>query len=352
MSNINRSVVGYNINVIQKNKTYEVNIPTLGVIEKGESLGVAIRQIYKSAVEYIDKLEFQKKNIPTPDNLESYHGNLQYRMVNINRKISKFGFCLIPDYMTGPDISKIEKAIEEIKFKSVVPKEEFERIENELGNIFDQVVTLPANRALIMSSLIMHTDYVSEFAHLIEKAYIHLMLQDHISVNMILTPVIEGILTAFVEHDPCSKYAPKKNVIYNRLAELRYDFEAGQMTHPYIFEEYIRCFIDICDNVFFNTTDRAEEASYFNRNYISHLAGNERFYSRNNSLKIVLLLDLLIFIIACSRGQNKMFFKNEEDKDYQERWDYYVTLSMLALTKVKEMEYNLLSQHKNFKPYI
>jgi hypothetical protein len=352
MSEFKKSVFGYNINFTYKKNNYIASIPTLGITQKGETIGGAIRQIFKSAVDYIDNLEKQTKKIPTPDNYETYHGRLQHRMVNINRKISKFGYCLIPEYMTGQDFLLIEKAVEKIELSPELSQEELQQIENELGNIFIKTITLPANRALIMSSMIMHTDYVSEFSHLVEKAYFHLMVYDHISVNMILTPVIEGILTAFVGHNPLSINPPKKNVIYNKLAELQYADESKQMTHPFLFDEYIRCFIDICDNVFFNTTDKAADANYFNRNYITHLAGNERFYSRNNSIKIILLLDLLTFVIACSRGQNDMFYKDIEDKDYLERWEYYKVLALFAISKGKAKEYELLLQHKNFKNYL
>lgn len=339
-----RYIFGYEIKIEKKKQDYIATIDELNIIEKSQSLGSCIRLIFKKVDEKV-----KQSKIEIDHNLE-YHKNVQVRMFNVNQKITKFGFAVIAEDIRENDMNKLEIICSNIDLTKEYTSEEKYHIENSIADIMVNYILSTQIRAINMVSLIMNTKHINKFSYLIEQAYINLYRGEYISTIMILTPVIEGILLDLFEFDYTNNRLPDKNKLLNKWVQQEYDYKIPQMTHPCIIDEYIRSFIEIWELTFFSQHELSGENSYFNRNYIAHMMGNEKFYSRNNALKLINLVDLMVHVLASCNGQHNRFTFDLNNKSYCDRLNYYK--SLIKVNLIDETRYNILNEHSNFKGYL
>lgn len=275
---------------------------------------------------------------------------MQIRIFKINQKLTNFGFSIIVEELGLEDIVELERICEEIDLNNNYNTNEIENIENKIINIIMPYILNTEHRALNMSSIIMKTKHINKFSHLIEQAYISLFRGEYISTVMVLIPVIEGVLLSLYGFDFSSGSKPKENQLLNKWAELQYNCSDSNISNQFIIDEYIRAFIDIWENTVFTKHQLAEEKLYFNRNYITHLMGEGRFYSRNNAFKLINLIDLLAYVLhACSEiNYDNTIYARESD--YKLRSLYYESLFNKQI--LNKVEYHILNGHENFKGYI
>lgn len=340
-----RSIAGYKVLIQQKEKDYLFSVPTLNITTRNQNKGAGIKQIYKIASEELNKKR-QTNTIPEIDFKGNYHGELQHKMFFLNDFLNKFGFFINGDYFNRTDFRELESIREEYLAISTPNSKQIKEIGEKIIQIMQPRIILPDSRALIMTSLIMPTNHLKKYGHLIEQAFISLMRGEYISVIMILTPVIEGVLRSLYDFNFKLDNTNDEKLI-NNLCGLEYNNQVNNMTHPYLFDEYMRCFVNIFKNIFYETHKNADENGYFNRHYILHLMGDGAFYTRENAMKLIMLVDLLGFIISCNTGQNLIFEKNKEDMDYKIRFEYY----FLQIKQLGDhfLRTKILEEHDNYQ---
>lgn len=338
-------VFGYPMTFDKKGDQYIVRIDKLGIKERSQSRGRAIRNVFDKIKDMI------KLNIIEPKiedvKLNNYY-KMQSSIFKINQKLTNFGFSIIVEELDENDIRKLENICEEVDLNYNYNIYEVEEIENKIIDIIMPYILNTEHRAFNMSSIIMNTEHINKFSHLIEQAYISLFRGEYISTVMVLIPVIEGVLLSLYGFDFSSGSKPKENQLLNKWAELQYNYNKSSNYNQFIIDEYIRAFIDIWENTVFTKHQLAEEKLYFNRNYITHLMGEGRFYSRNNAFKLINLIDLLAQVLyACSDKDYDLDIKNS---DYKLRAFYYESLFNKQI--LNKVEYHILNGHENFKGYI
>jgi hypothetical protein len=339
-----RMVFGYPLEIYKKGNQYIAEVSELGIKEKSESKGSAIRQIFKSVKEKLKESPFDPK---PPDDQFSYHHSVQLRMVKVNQKITNFGFSVLADDLTMPDIVKLEQIANSIDLNKEYSKTEYEEIENEIADVFSKYLRNPHYRALNMTSLIKNTDHVKKFSHIIEQAYISFFRGEYISTVMCLIPVVEGILLSLYGFEANSP-KPSERQLLNRWAELEYKYGARQMIHPFMVDEYIRAFIELWEQTFFQKHQRAEDIMFFNRHYVAHLMGEGNFYTRNNAYKLITMIDLLVHVIAACTGKHTRFHFDTTDKEYILRCILYQSLYESSFRNINE---RIMRTHEFFKGY-
>lgn len=327
-------------------RDYIISVPTLNIKIRNQHKGAGMKEIFKRvSVELNQKLLIN--SVPEIDFKGNYHGELQQKMFYLNDFLNKFGFFINGDYFTKSDFFELELIRNEYKALYSPTKEQIQMVNEKISKILLQQILLPDNRAMIMTALIMPTNHLKKYGHLIEQAFISLMRGEYISVIMILTPVVEGVLRSLDNFDFKGKKFDDINKLINNFCTLEYNYDNPSMTHPYMLDEYIRCFVNIFNNIFFNAHQTAEENLFFNRHYISHLMGDGTFYTRDNAIKLVMLIDLLGFIISSHTGQNNIFEKSRDDLDYKLRFEYY--LLQAKQFNDQFLRTNIMKQHENFR---
>lgn len=339
-------IFGYPMLFEKKGDQYVVKIEELGIKQQSQSRGKAIREVFEEIKEKT------KLNLIEPKKYEcdlSYHNSLQIRLFKINQKITKFGFSVIAEDIKEIDMIKLENICKSIELNKNYNIRKTQNIENKIIEIIEPYIMNPHLRALNMASLIMKTKHINRFSHIIEQSYISLFREEYIATVMILTPIIEGILLSLYGFKFTSK-KPKEHQLLNKWAELQYDYCNEKIPHPFIIDEYIRAFIDISQQTIFTKHQLARNNSYFNRNYIAHVMGDGRFYSRNNAYKLIHLIDLMAHVLASCNGEHKRYAFDREDTNYKLRFHYYSNLK--DKKDIEEVERHIFNSHKNFKGYI
>ena len=337
-------VFGYEVNVEKQEgkDTYIAKINELGIEGKAQNKGRAIRQVFDKIGKSlrIGNLDLNKSNN------KKYDTTFENRILKVNQKITNFGFCVIAEDINLNDLVKLEKVCENIDLNINYSIEEIEYIENKIAISIKYNLFSAKKRAFNMVFLIMKTSHVNKFSHLIEQAYISFFREEYISTIMTLVPVIEGILLSVYGFDCNEKNKPKVEKLLNKWAELQYTCKDNNHNQIMI-DEYIRAFIDICQQTVFSAHESSEKNLYFNRHYISHLMGCGKFYSRNNAFKFIILVDLLACVLsACN---NQLIEIDKEDKKYITRKKYYQ--SLYEYNHEDKLKHELLNEHTNFKGY-
>lgn len=337
-------VFGYEVNVEKQEgkDTYIAKINELGIEGKAQNKGRAIRQVFDKIGK---KLKIGSLDLIKSNNKQSGI-TFENRILKVNQKITNFGFCVIAEEINLNDLEKLESVCKNIDLNNNYSIEEIEYIENEIANAIKDSLFSADKRALNMSFLIIKTNHISKFSHLIEQAYISFFREEYISTIMTLVPVIEGILLSVYGFDCNEKNKPKVEKLLNNWAELHYDCKDNN-AQPVMIDEYIRAFIDICQQTVFSAHESSEKNLYFNRHYIAHLMGCGKFYSRNNAFKFIILVDLLAYVLAACNNQLIEF--NKEDERYITRTKYYKNL--YELNHEDNLKHELLNEHSNFKGY-
>ncbi len=336
-------VFGYEVNIekIEGKDTYIAKVDELGIEGKAQNKGRAIRQVFDKIGRSLKlgNLEVNKNNYSRSEN------TFENRVLTVNHKISNFGFCVIAEDISIDDLEKLEGICKDIDLNINYSIEEIENIENEIALAIKDNLLGTEKRAYNMSFLIMKTEHICKFSHLIEQAYISFFREEYISTIMTLVPVVEGILLSVYGFESSEKNKPKVEKLLNKWAELQYTH--NENIKPVMIDEYIRAFIDICQQTVFSAHESSEKNLYFNRHYIAHLMGCGKFYSRNNALKFIILVDLLAYVLsACSKASDKIDIDNE---GYILRKEYYKNL--LKYSHKDKIKYELLNEHSNFKGY-
>lgn len=339
-------IFGYEMHFEKKADQYVVKIEELKIKKQSQSRGRAIREVFDEIKEKTKNNLIQPKK--SKENL-SYHNNLQIRLFKINQKITHFGFSVIAEDINEIDIIKLENLCKKIEISKSYTYKNIIDIENNIIEIIEPYIIDPHLRALNMASLIMNTNHISKFSHIIEQSYISLFREEYISTVMILTPVIEGILLSLYGFNFKNK-KPKEQQLLNKWAELQYDYSNTKIPHPYIIDEYIRAFLDISEQIIFSKHQLANDYSYFNRNYIAHVMGDGNFYTRNNAYKLIHLIDLMAHVLAACNGQHNRYAFNRDDVDYKIRIYYYSNLR--DKKDIEEVHRYIFNSHRNFKGYV
>ncbi|MGL5347787.1 MAG: hypothetical protein ACRDA3_10585 [Peptostreptococcaceae bacterium] len=338
-------VFGYEVNVEKQDgkDTYIAKINELGIEGKAQNKGRAIRQVFDKISNNLrqGRLDLSKFNS------KQYDTTFENRILKVNQKITNFGFCVIAEDINTSDLGKLEKVCDNIDLNNNHSIEEIEYIESEIANAIKNSLFSAKKRAFNMTFLIMKTSHINKFSHLIEQAYISFFREEYISTIMTLVPVIEGILLSVYGFDSNEKNKPKVEKLLNTWAELQYVCSTNKKHNPIMIDEYIRAFIEICQQTVFSAHESSEKNLYFNRHYIAHLMGCGKFYSRNNAFKFIILVDLLAYVLDACNNQNNDI--NMNDEKYIVRTNYYQ--SLYEYNHEDKLKHELLNEHTNFKGY-
>lgn len=341
-------VFGYKVYVekLEGKDAYVAKINELGIEGKAQNKGRAIRQVFEKISNNLKVgiIEPKKQNIKNED-----HNILQNRILKVNQKITNLGFCVVEEDITLNELDNLELICENIDLNYNYSVEEIENIENEIAEVIKGNILSAEKRAYKMAFMIMKAEHISKFSHLIEQAYISFFREEYISTIMTLVPVIEGVLLSLYGFNSSEKNKPKVEKLLNKWAELQYICKSQQVYHQIMIDEYIRAFIDICQQTVFSAHESSEKNLYFNRHYIAHLMGCGKFYSRNNAFKFITLVDLLTYVLASCNTEYSKFEIDLDDESYLLRKKYYQNL--YESSREDKLKHSLLKEHTNFKGY-
>lgn len=345
MGNVAKTIFGYSTQFTAAPGGVQLTVPEVGVTVTAATPGSAIRMAWQAVTDKLNATLAGGGTAPPRPNEGTYHEGVAQRLRAVNALLVPHGYYALSEDLTGAQIANLETAAAKAKgLASPLPK----AVEDEIVEALFDPLRGVKPRALNMVGLWMKSDTLKEFSHVVEQAYMAFYTGEMITVSMVLTPVIEGVLLRWFGFDP-SKPDPKPGpqTLLNFVAEKTCS-DAPQMVHPLLVEENIWAFANVFERLFFSWHTDAHKSSFFNRHYIAHLMGTDDFFRRNNVVRLLLLSDLLAHIVAACDGQHDRF--ETENKEFEERAAYYLARAEYGLSNKGGLWYaKLMNEHKNFK---
>lgn len=186
----------------------------------------------------------------------------------------------LPTYCTGNEA----QAIDALMFQAVPDVEGAKKI-------IASVVFDPRMRALQLRGRFMKVKPFDEFSYLIDAATISYYRGNIPSAFMTLVPVIEGILLRWQGYpDPGVKKPSFKTT--KKFVE----DTATREPHPALalfFDSWVKAAVEIINANLYKHTGGGAAVDYFNRHLALHLLDDVTFGTRDNVLRLFVLLDLL-----------------------------------------------------------
>jgi hypothetical protein len=215
-------------------------------------------------------------------------------IIELNNEIGKYAL-LLPIFSTMADFNAID-----------VLKKELPDSENRIINYIGKVTMHPKMRVWQKQGRIEKFDHFKPFATLVDAALLSYYRTNFISCYFTLLPVIEGILIRWMGFNETD--------IKPQFEDIRKFFKvsATQNTNPsnILFHNV---YIKVCDKIlnehFYRPTKDGNAHSLFNRNISSHLLTEKPFATKENCIRLFILLDTMTEIFFYESGKNDPRFE-------------------------------------------
>jgi hypothetical protein len=192
-------------------------------------------------------------------------------------------------FNASPDVEGIKKAISHI--------------------VFD-----PRMRAIQLMGRFMKVPLFAEFGYLIDAATLSYFRGNIPSAFMTLVPIIEGILLRWQGY-------PAPGMSKPSFQDTK-DFVANTATRephpalPIFFDSWAAAATEIINTNLYRHTADGPAVDYFNRHLALHLLADVTFGTRDNVLRLFVLIDLLSDLYICEkRSKDPRFSVKEEELD-------------------------------------
>lgn len=166
-------------------------------------------------------------------------------------------------------------------------------------------------RALQKKGRIEKFDYFKPFNRIIDAAIVSYYRTNFISCYLTLIPVIEGVIIRWMGYTE-SETKPE-------FEEIRKFFKNSAMRQPCPSNiQFHQVFVKACDmilnNHFYRPTNAGKSYSNFNRHVASHLLNDDHFATRENCIRLFILLDTMteIYLYESKQADPRFYLTREE----------------------------------------
>jgi hypothetical protein len=261
-----------------------------------------------SAKAYSISLEREKKKrkeIRSKPHISATSNEDISKLLNLNEALSNYAL-LLPIFSTIGELRGIEE------LSSKLPTTEAEII-----RIVGDVTMHPKIRVLQKKGRIEKFDHFKIFAKLIDAATLSYYRTNFISCYLTLVPVVEGILIRWMGYSD--------SVEKPQFEDIRKFFQNSHQRQPcpgnILFHNiYAKACHAILNKHFYKPTDTGTSYANFNRHVASHLLNDNQFATRENCIRLFILIDAMTEIFCYESRQNDPRFNlgpNDIDHDIE-----------------------------------
>jgi len=212
------------------------------------------------------------------------------RILSLNDVLAKYAL-LLPIFSTIGDLIHLENLITKL------PDSESEVIEF-IGNINLH----PKLRVAQKRGRIEIFEYFKPFSKLVDSATISYYRKNYVASYLTLIPIIEGIILRWLGYPDHIDEKPD-------FEKIRKFFKNSAMRQPkptnIIFH---KVYIEVCDKIlnyhFYRPTATGTSYSNFNRHQASHLLNDDEFATKENCIRLFILLDAMTEIYFYESKEN------------------------------------------------
>ncbi|WP_427837836.1 hypothetical protein ABUS21_11380 [Acinetobacter baumannii] len=221
-------------------------------------------------------------------------------LIQLNNNLVQYALSL-PSTVTWADVSNIQKLISDMPAN-----------EHEIIDAFASIIMNPRMRALQKKGRFEHFPPFKSFVHIIESAVISYYRGNFIGSYLTLIPVIEGVMLRWLGYFGTGKKPT--------FPDLKPFFCNSYQRQPcpgnVLFHDV---FSKACDKLLtehlFKDSQEGDAYSNFNRHLASHLLSDSQFATRENCVRLFLLLDLMseLYLYEAHCGGDPRFKLSGED---------------------------------------
>ena len=183
--------------------------------------------------------------------------------------------------------------------------------EHKVIAIIERSTMNPRIRTLQKKGRFEHFSIFKEFSKIIDAATICYYGENYISSYLTLVPVIEGILLRWLEFTGTGK-KPKFEALrrFFKNSHVRQPCPENALFH----KVYTRACDKLLTDHFYKPSDQGGAYSKFNRHLAAHLLSDSQFATKDNCVRLFLLIDMMteIFYYETSCPDPRMYLENEE----------------------------------------
>jgi len=273
---------------------------------------------------HLQKARKQRKEDEKRPNVACTSNNEIADINAINSQMANFALCL-PSTATMEEFRKVKKLLQNM------PENEHKLIE-----IVENAVLDPRIRALQKKGRFEHFSAFKSFVHLIEAATICFYRENYLSSYMTLLPVAEGVILRW---SGFSGQGGKPE-----FEEIRKFFSKSHTRQPCpgnpLFHEV---FAKACDKIInehlYKPSQRGVAHANFNRHLAAHLLNDSQFATKENCIRLFLLIDIMteLFHYETYCGDPRFNLSGEEIELEYKIYQTIKTESVLVSTPEKTL---------------
>jgi hypothetical protein len=221
------------------------------------------------------------------------------KILILNDKLASYALTL-PALATMHDFEQINSLVNQMP-----------NSEHLVISVIGDITMSPKIRALQKKGRLEHFKVFKEFSNLIDAATLSYYRENYISSYLTLVPVIEGVLLRWLEFEGTGKKPD--------FEELRKFFKNSHQRQPcpqnaQFYNVYIKACNKILTEHLFKPSENGAAYSNFNRHLAAHLLNNSQFATKENCIRLFLLIDVMteIYWYETSCVDPRFELKNED----------------------------------------
>lgn len=241
-------------------------------------------------------------------------------ILDLNNRLADFALS-IPTLATMSEIDKIRSLSADI-----------ESNEHKIISILENSTMCPRIRALQKKGRFEQFPPFKEFSKIIDSATISYYRGNYIGSYLTLIPVIEGVVLRWLGYSGVGKKP--------EFEELRKFFRNPHLRQPcpgnvLFYDVYSKACDKLITEHLFKPSDKGDAYSNFNRHLAAHLLNNSQFATKDNCIRLFLLLDVMTELYHYETYCNDPRFNTTSEEISLEFREYNVLINQRNTSEAK-----------------
>lgn len=280
------------------------------LIEQGKSLDLVKVEVSSSSDEwyrfsnkayniFLEKVKKDRKGIENKKHVSATSNDQILEIIDLNEKLGDYAL-LLPIFSTNGEFKAIKDIVDKLP-----------ATEDEIIIIIGKITLHPRLRALQKKGRIQQFDHFKTFSKMVDAAILSYYRTNFISCYLTLLPIIEGIIIRWMgysESDAKPEFEDVRKFFKN---------SAQRQPCPYnvmFHNVYVKACDKILNNHFYKSTTNGNSWANFNRHVASHLLNDNQFGTKENCIRLFILLDAMteIFLYESRMSDPRFNIRNDE----------------------------------------
>jgi len=248
---------------------------------------------------YLDKAKKERKGIENRKHVSATSNDQIIEIIGLNEKLGDFAL-LLPIFSTNGELKAISDLVDNLP-----------STEDEIIKIIGRATMHPRLRALQKKGRIEKFEYFKVFSKLVDAAILSYYRTNFISCYLTLLPVIEGVLIRWMGYTETSTKP--------EFEDVRKFFKNSAQRQPCPYNVlFHNVYVKACDKIlnkhFYKPTTNGNSWANFNRHVASHLLNDNHFGTKENCIRLFILLDTMTEIFVYESRINDPRFNIRQDE--------------------------------------